>query len=68
MDLLIQKAYPSLSGYGKFTISFAMKRSYREERVCETLKSRTEEKMQTPIYPEKEGKKVKAKRKRSERR
>lgn len=26
MDLLIQFAYPSLSGYGKFTISFTMKR------------------------------------------
>jgi DNA polymerase type B, organellar and viral len=31
MDLLIQFAYPSLSGYGKFTISFTMKRSYGEE-------------------------------------
>ncbi len=31
MDLLIQFAYPSLSGYGKFTISFSMKRSYGEE-------------------------------------
>jgi len=31
MDLLIQFAYPSLSGYGKFTISVTMKRSYGEE-------------------------------------
>ena len=31
MDLLIQFAYPSLSGYGKFTISLTMKRSYGEE-------------------------------------
>lgn len=31
MDLLIQFAYPSLSGYGKFTISFTMMRSYGEE-------------------------------------
>lgn len=31
MDLLIQFAYPSLSGYGKFTISFTMKRSYGED-------------------------------------
>lgn len=31
MDLLIQFAYPSLSGYGKFTISFTVKRSYGEE-------------------------------------
>ncbi|KAJ8423926.1 LOW QUALITY PROTEIN: hypothetical protein Cgig2_021619 [Carnegiea gigantea] len=31
MDLLIQFAYPSLSGYGKFTISFTMRRSYGEE-------------------------------------
>lgn len=31
MDLLIQFAYPPLSGYGKFTISFTMKRSYGEE-------------------------------------
>lgn len=31
MSLLIQFAYPSLSGYGKFTISFTMKRSYGEE-------------------------------------
>lgn len=31
MDHLIQFAYPSLSGYGKFTISFTMKRSYGEE-------------------------------------
>ncbi|KAM3300942.1 hypothetical protein P3S67_015442 [Capsicum chacoense] len=37
MDLLIQFAYPSLSGsnslscYGKFTISFTMKRTYGEE-------------------------------------
>lgn len=31
MDLLIQFVYPSLSGYGKFTISFTMKRSYGEE-------------------------------------
>lgn len=28
MNLLIQYAYPSLSGYAKFTISFTMKRSY----------------------------------------
>lgn len=31
MDLLIQFAYPSLSGYGKFSISFTMIRSYGEE-------------------------------------
>ena len=31
MDLLIQFAYPSLSGYGKFTISYTMFRSYGEE-------------------------------------
>lgn len=31
MDLLIQFAYPCLSGYSKFTISFTMKRSYGEE-------------------------------------
>lgn len=31
MDLLIQFAYPSLSAYGKFTISYTMKRSYGEE-------------------------------------
>lgn len=31
MDLLILFAYSSLSGYGKFTISFTMKRSYGEE-------------------------------------
>jgi hypothetical protein len=31
MDLLIQFAYPSLSGYGKFTISFTMKRSHSVE-------------------------------------
>lgn len=31
MDLLILFAYPPLSGYGKFTISFTMKRSYGEE-------------------------------------
>ena len=31
MDLLIQFAYPSLSGYGKFTISYTLKRSYGEE-------------------------------------
>jgi hypothetical protein len=31
MDLLIQFAYPSLSSYGKFTISLTMKRSYGEE-------------------------------------
>ena len=31
MSLLIQFAYPSLSGYGKFTISFTMKRSHGEE-------------------------------------
>ena len=31
MDLLIQFAYPFLSGYGKFTISFTLKRSYGEE-------------------------------------
>ncbi|KAL5821138.1 hypothetical protein ACOSQ3_023020 [Xanthoceras sorbifolium] len=31
MDLLIQFANPSLSGYGKFTISFTMKRSYGED-------------------------------------
>lgn len=31
MDLLIKFAYPSLSGYGKFTISFTMIRSYGEE-------------------------------------
>ena len=31
MDLLIQFVYPSLSGYGKFTISYTMKRSYGEE-------------------------------------
>lgn len=31
MDLLIQYAYPYLSGYGKFTVSFTMKRSYGEE-------------------------------------
>lgn len=31
MDLLIKYAYPSLSGYGKFTISFTMMRSYGEE-------------------------------------
>lgn len=30
MDLLIQFAYPSLDGYGKFTIIFEMKRSYGE--------------------------------------
>lgn len=31
MDLLILFAYPFLSGYGKFSISFTMKRSYGEE-------------------------------------
>jgi hypothetical protein len=31
MDLLIQFAYPSLSGYGKFTISFTMIDSYKGE-------------------------------------
>jgi hypothetical protein len=31
MDLLIQFAYPSLSGYAKFTISFTMKRSSGED-------------------------------------
>lgn len=31
MDLLTQFAYPYLSGYGKFTISYTMKRSYGEE-------------------------------------
>lgn len=31
MDLLNQFAYPPLSGYGKFTISFTMKRSSGEE-------------------------------------
>jgi len=31
MDLLNMFAYPSLSGYGKFTISFTMIRSYGEE-------------------------------------
>ena len=31
MSLLIMFAYPSLSGYGKFTISFTMKQSYGEE-------------------------------------
>jgi hypothetical protein len=31
MDLLIKFAYPSLSGYGKFAISYSMMRSYGEE-------------------------------------
>nr|GME06072.1 DNA polymerase-like [Ipomoea batatas] len=31
MDLLNKFAYPSLSGYGKFTITFTMMRSYGEE-------------------------------------
>ena len=31
MDLLIQFAYPSLSGYAKFTLSFTMIRSFGEE-------------------------------------
>lgn len=31
MDLLIKYGYPILSGYGKFTISYTMKRSYGEE-------------------------------------
>lgn len=31
MDLLNQFAYPALSGYGKFTITFTMMRSYWEE-------------------------------------
>lgn len=31
MDLLIQFVYPSLSGYGKFTISLTFKRSYGED-------------------------------------
>lgn len=31
MDLLIQYAYPSISGYCKFTICLTMKRSYGEE-------------------------------------
>jgi hypothetical protein len=30
MDLLIKYAYPVISGYGKFTISFAVKRTYGE--------------------------------------
>lgn len=31
MDLLIQFAYPSLSGYGKLTISYTMKRTLVED-------------------------------------
>lgn len=31
IDLLLRYVYPSLSGYGKFTISYTMKRSYGEE-------------------------------------
>lgn len=31
IDLLIRFAYPSLSGYGKLTISYIMKRSYGNE-------------------------------------
>jgi len=40
MDLLNQFAYPSLSGYGKFTISLTMKRSFGEEitfTLCQAI-------------------------------
>ncbi|XP_022975380.1 uncharacterized protein LOC111474649 [Cucurbita maxima] len=40
MDLLNQFAYPSLSGYGKFTISLTMKRTFGEEitfTLCQAI-------------------------------